>query len=89
MLAQNLLTKEKKVQNFFDTSIIAGCSAKAGSQARPARVALQWLVPGTFDQVLLGSFDQVLKYIWPSIIRFFWPSIIRFFWPSIKEHLTI
>ena len=72
MLAQNLLTKEKKCPEFFDTWIIAGFSSQAGSQARPARVALQWLVPGTFEQVL----------------RCIWPSIIRFFWPNIKIHLS-
>ena len=55
------INKRKTGHEFFDTWIIAGCSAQAGSQARPARVALQWLVPGTFDQVLLGSFDQVLR----------------------------
>ena len=33
--------KREKGLEFFDTSIIAGCFAQAGSQARPARVALQ------------------------------------------------
>ena len=33
--------KRTKSNEFFDTSIIAGCSAQAGSQAGPARVALQ------------------------------------------------
>ena len=64
--------QKKKGPELFDTWIIAGCSSQAGSQARPARVALQWLVPGTFDQVL----------------RCIWPSIIRFFWSNIKVNLT-
>ena len=73
MLAQNVLTKEKRFEIFWHINYCRLlCPSRISSQTCQSRSSM-----------------TCTRYIWPCIIRLFWPSIIRFFWPSIKEHLTI